>query len=152
MFSYIIFFTDKYSQVIVSMFLLSHFTLKFCLKIPNGILHVTALPFEGTICVYAVATQPKDGIPQILPRPRFVVVPQILCKATSTRRGPRRPRLIDRFANGTERGGGGACARREARRAHGDDATGRDGTCEPCSRARARARPRPIHPTPPYPR
>jgi hypothetical protein len=34
MFSYIILFTDEYRYVIALVFLLAHFTLKFCLKIP----------------------------------------------------------------------------------------------------------------------
>jgi hypothetical protein len=34
MLSYIILFTDEYHYVIALVFLLAHFTLKFCLKIP----------------------------------------------------------------------------------------------------------------------
>jgi hypothetical protein len=42
MHSYIILFTDEYHHVIALVFLLSHFTLKFCLKIPAATRGVSA--------------------------------------------------------------------------------------------------------------
>jgi hypothetical protein len=51
MLSYIILFTEEYRHVIILVFLISHFTLKFCLKIPAATRGVS----PSYIYIYEVA-------------------------------------------------------------------------------------------------